>query len=64
VRPNELRHTTASLLSDRGVPHVRIADLLGHVDANMVTSTYRHNLHATVDATVADLGNLTRPIES
>lgn len=52
VRPNELRHTAASILSDRGVSHARVADLLGHSNTRMVDQTYRHNLQSTSDAAI------------
>lgn len=49
VRPNELRHSCASLLSDQGVPLERIADLLGHAGTDMLDRTYRHRLRPVVD---------------
>jgi integrase len=49
TRPNELRHSCASLLSDIGVPNEQIADLLGHTTTRMVEATYRHRLRPTVD---------------
>jgi integrase len=49
VRPNELRHSCASLLSDLGVPNEAIADLLGHTTTRMVEATYRHRLRPVVD---------------
>jgi integrase len=49
IRPNELRHSCASLLSDEGVPNEQIADLLGHTTTRMVDQTYRHRLRPTVD---------------
>ena len=49
VRPNELRHSCASLLSDAGVPNEQIADLLGHTTTRMVEMTYRHRLRPVVD---------------
>lgn len=49
VRPNELRHSCASLLSDIGVPNELIADLLGHTTTRMVDTTYRHRLRPVVD---------------
>ena len=49
-RPNELRHSCASLLSDMGVPNEQIADLLGHTTTRMVDETYRHRLRPTVAA--------------
>jgi integrase len=52
VRPHELRHTAASVLSDQGVPLEHIADLLGHVDVTMVSRTYRHRLRPSVEAAV------------
>ena len=48
-RPNELRHSCASLLADEGVPNEQIADLLGHTTTRMVDSTYRHRLRPVVD---------------
>lgn len=49
VRPNELRHSCASLLADEGVSHEQIADLLGHTTTRMVDSTYKHRLRPVVD---------------
>lgn len=49
TRPNELRHSCASLLSDAGVPNELIADLLGHTSTRMVDQTYRHRLRPIVD---------------
>ena len=49
VRPNELRHSCASLLSDAGVPLELIADLLGHASTDMLDRTYRHRLRPSID---------------
>ncbi|CAN5493199.1 site-specific integrase [soil metagenome] len=49
TRPNELRHSCASLLADEGVPNETIADLLGHTTTRMVDTTYRHRLRPVVD---------------
>jgi integrase len=49
IRPNELRHSCASLLSDEGVSNEQIADLLGHTTTRMVDQTYRHRLRPVVD---------------
>lgn len=49
VKPNELRHSCASLLSDEGVPLELIADLLGHASTDMLDRTYRHRLRPVVD---------------
>lgn len=48
-RPNELRHSCASLLADEGWPNEQIADLLGHTTTRMVDATYRHRLRPVVD---------------
>lgn len=53
IRPNELRHSCASLLSDIGVPNEQIADLLGHTTTRMVDQTYRHRLRPVVDVAVS-----------
>lgn len=49
VRPNELRHSCASLLADQGVRFEVIADLLGHESTRMLESTYRHRLRPVID---------------
>lgn len=49
VLPNELRHSCASFLSDSGVRHEDIADLLGHTTTRMVDQTYRHRIRSAVD---------------
>jgi integrase len=54
VKPNELRHSCASLLSDQGVPLEQIADLLGHAGTDMLDRTYRHRLRPVINtATLA-----------
>lgn len=58
VRPHELRHSAASILSDRGVPLELIADLLGHVDVTMLARVYRHRLRPSADAAVDVMGEL------
>jgi integrase len=58
IRPHELRHTAASLLSAQGVPHQQIADLLGHDSTQMLDRVYRHRLRAVQSAAVnLDFGN-------
>jgi integrase len=58
VRPNELRHSCASVLSERGVPLELIADLLGHTSTRMLDQTYRHRPRRAVDAAVDVMGSL------
>jgi len=53
IKPNELRHSCASLLSDIGVPNEEIADPLGHTTTRMVGQTYRHRLRPVVVVAVA-----------
>ena len=53
IKPNELRHSCASLLSDEGVPNELIADLLGHTTTRMVDETYRHRLRPVVSVAAA-----------
>ena len=48
--PHELRHTAVSLLSDRGVPLERIADMVGHTTTAMTEGVYRHQVSESVDA--------------
>jgi integrase len=47
-RPNELRHTCASLMADQGAYLDDIAQTLGHTTTRMVERTYRHALRPTV----------------
>ncbi len=42
VRPNELRHTAATLWAAQGLPPHHVADLLGHRSTRMVDEVYRH----------------------
>jgi integrase len=56
VLPNELRHSCASVLSERGVALELIADLLGHRSTRMLDQTYRHRPRRAVDAHVDTMG--------
>lgn len=58
VKPNELRHSCASVLSERGVPLELIADLLGHTSTRMLDQTYRHRPRRAVSAAVEVMGDL------
>jgi integrase len=42
VSSNELRHTAATMLVDRGLLPHQVADLLGHSTTRMVDAVYRH----------------------
>ena len=57
-RPNELRHTAASLLSDAGVPLEHVADLLGHTNTRMLEQTYRHSVQPSTRAAVAPMDKI------
>jgi len=59
--PYELRHTTASVLSDRGVPLELIADLLGNKDTRMLAKHYRHRLTRVVEVAVDPINLLAAP---
>lgn len=50
ITPNELRHSAASILIDRGVPVELVADLLGHTNFRMLAEHYRHRLRPAADA--------------
>lgn len=47
--PYDLRHTTASLLADRGLYLEQVADVLGHKGTRMARSVYVHAMRPTVD---------------
>lgn len=53
IRPNELRHSCASLLIDEGAPIERVADLLGHNSTRMVDLVYRHRVRPSIDTAVS-----------
>jgi integrase len=57
-RPNELRHTAASLLSDAGVALEHVADLLGHTNTRMLEQTYRHSVQPSTRAAVAPMDKI------
>ena len=50
LSPNELRHTSTSLSVDAGSTQA-VADMLWHRDVRTLAATYRHKVHAIVDAT-------------
>ncbi len=56
--PNELRHSTASLLSAGGVRLEVIADVLGHTSTRMLEQHYRHQVRPTIDAHVEVMAEL------
>ncbi len=59
IRPNELRHTAATLMVDTGVPVEIVSDQLGHSSFKMLADVYRHRVRPSVDAaTVLDLGDI------
>lgn len=53
-----LRHSTASLLSDQRVPIETIADLLGHRDTRMVERVYRHQVRPVMEAGADEMDEL------
>lgn len=60
-KPNEMRHTAASLLADRGVRLEHIATMLGHSTTRMVQQHYRHALQPEITAHVATMEALFAP---
>jgi integrase len=52
IRPNELRHTAASLMVDAGQALEQVADYLGHGSTRMLDFTYRHRVRPSADAAV------------
>jgi integrase len=53
--PHELRHSCLSLLSDKGVPLEKLADLAGHSSTRMTAEVYRHRVAPSVDAAVGPM---------
>jgi len=56
--PHELRHSAASLLSHSGVSIEEVADVLGHTDVRITSSTYRHLVADSIWAAVAPMEGL------
>jgi integrase len=52
--PYTMRHTFASIADDQGIPHRKIADMMGHRDITTFQRVYRHKLRPEVTDT-ADL---------
>jgi len=53
--PHELRHSCLSLLSEKGVPLEKLADLAGHSSTRMTAEVYRHRVAPSVDAAVGPM---------
>ncbi len=58
LRPNELRHSAASLLYDAGVPKERISDLLGHESTRMLDAVYRHQISPSINTAVGVMDDI------
>lgn len=58
IRPNELRHSAASILSAAGVPLEYVADVLGHTNTRMLEMTYRHAVQPSITAAVVPMNDL------
>jgi integrase len=56
--PYEMRHSAASLLSAKGVPLERVADVLRHDGTRMVAQVYRHAVAPTVDVAAVPMQRL------
>jgi integrase len=56
--PHELRHSTASILSDAGVPLEKVADVLGHRAVRTTSTIYRHQVTDSIAAAVAPMEEL------
>jgi len=57
-KPNEMRHTAASLLLHRGMPREKVADMLGHGSTRMLDKHYRHGMQPAEDAHLVHLQSL------
>lgn len=56
ISPNEMRHSAASLLVDRGARLEEVADFLGHANVQMLARVYRHRIKPVVDLTAMQEG--------
>jgi len=54
-QPRETRHTAISIASEHGVSIEDLADMAGHVNANVTRATYRHQISDTVTRAPAAL---------
>lgn len=62
MRLHDLRHSTASVLLESGVPARVVADLLGHSTVSVTLAIYSHVSPRLVDNAVAVLGALAPPV--
>lgn len=62
MRLHDLRHSTASVLLESGVPARVVADLLGHSTVAVTLAIYSHVTPRMVDNAVAVLGALAPPV--
>jgi len=62
MRLHDLRHSTASVLLESGVPARVVADLLGHSTVSVTLAIYSHVSPRLVDNAVAILGGLAPPV--
>ncbi|MFD9815039.1 tyrosine-type recombinase/integrase [Streptomyces sp. NPDC059080] len=46
--PRELRHSFVSILSDRGIPMEKIAQLVGHSSTRVTETVYRHQIRPVI----------------
>lgn len=61
VRLHDLRHSTASILMERGIPARVVADLLGHSHVSLTLGTYSHATARLVGDATAAMGALASP---
>ncbi len=60
--PHEGRHSTASILSDAGVPLEVVADILGHAPGSKMTGdVYRHRITPSVSAAQTTMDDIFGP---
>ena len=56
--PYTMRHTFASLADEAGMPHRKIADIMGHRDITTFQRVYRHKLRPEVTDADDELGGM------
>lgn len=56
-KPNELRHSAASIMSAAGLPLEQVADVLGHDGTRMTMLVYRNTISPTIDGAAKVMGD-------
>lgn len=61
---HEMRHTTATLLLESGIPINNVSELLGHASSVVTSKIYAHATRSGMGKVTAATASLFQPVES